>query len=203
MKYVIANYKKRFTLRETLKNIREIDKYNNLIVLPDSNFIKDISVKNIKIGVQDAFISDNILDMVNYIMIGHPDYKKINNETPEVINKFLKEVSKENIIMLNVNSIDELTKCLDGITSFNNIYVLFELEKHIGTSNILDVEEIEKFAVEARKLTNNESLIFYGGGIKVNNVDLLHKTSIDGILVGAASLDNKDLEQIMFRWTVV
>ena len=46
-------------------------------------------------------------------------------------------------------------------------------------------------------------LIFYGGGIKVNNVDLLHKTSIDGILVGAASLDNKDLEQIMFRWTAV
>lgn len=200
MKIVIANYKKRLSLNETLKNIEEIDKYNNLIVLPDSNYIKDISVSNIKIGVQDPFINENILDMVDYIMIGHPDYKGVNKETPEVINNFIKNTSSENKIILNVSSLEELKGCIKDITSFKNIYVSLEVEKYIGTSNIFDVNEIDKFAKEARNITNNESLILYGGGVKLSNIDELKNTSIDGILVGSASLDNKEFELMINKW---
>ena len=165
-----------------------------------------------------AFTGEISLDMllecgVNYIIVGHSERRHIFNEDNELISKKIKKIITAGInpILCIGETLDDrnngkayeviekqLEFGLERIKSISNIVIAYEPVWAIGTGLTASVEKINDMHSYIRKilnkLFNNINIdnipIIYGGSVNTENADeLISIKSVNGFLIGGASLD--------------
>ena len=139
---------------------------------------------------------------INTILIGHSERRELLNETQEFVSKkfnFFKERGFEIIYCigepLEIRErgqdavIEYLKEQFIGIDiDYNNFMVAYEPIWAIGTGRSATVDEIRTTHNQLKKLVNRP--ILYGGSVKGTNIaEISSINSVDGVLVGGASLD--------------
>jgi triosephosphate isomerase len=91
----------------------------------------------------------------------------------------------------------QLQTALQGIDP-HQVIVAYEPIWAIGTGKSASVEMIEAAHRVCRSIVGKGGRILYGGSVRLDNVaELVRSSEIDGILVGAASLDPAIFKQII------
>jgi triosephosphate isomerase len=159
----------------------------------------------------------------DYVIIGHSERRQLFHETNELINKkVLKSLDEGLIPILCVGEtleehqdhiteavIDEqLKSCLKHVSAeqIEHIVIAYEPVWAIGTGKNAtshQAESVHNFIrKKIKKFTNEEKgdrvRIIYGGSVKPSNAkELFSSQSINGALVGGASLDEKSFIEIV------
>ena len=81
---------------------------------------------------------------------------------------------------------------LEGIDIlYDNLVIAYEPVWAIETGAIASIEDIQNIHNSLKEKI--EKPILYGGSVNVNNIEnILSINSVDGVLVGSASLDKED-----------
>ncbi len=179
---------------------------------------------NFTIGVQNAYpiesgavtgeVGIEQLEEFNIktILIGHSERRELLNETQEFVSKkfnFFKERGFEIIYCigepLEVRErgekavIEYLKEQFIGIDiDYSNFMVAYEPIWAIGTGRSATVEEITTTHNELKKLINRP--ILYGGSVKKANIaEISSIDSVDGVLVGGASLNSDSFLELVLH----
>ena len=149
-----------------------------------------------------------IKDYADYVLVGHSERRQYFNETNLFCNEKNLFIQKHGMIPLycvgetlmerEKNQTMEVIKqqLLEGLknTSPDNLVVAYEPVWAIGTGKVAtpeQAEEVHLFIKEelASIFGQNAIKVLYGGSVKPDNINsLMTKKSIDGALVGGASL---------------
>ena len=146
----------------------------------------------------------------SYVIIGHSERRQLFAETNELLNKKLKasleaglkvifcigEVLAEKSKYKSVLK-KQIVEGFEGITDFSNIIVAYEPVWAIGTGEVATVADIKKVHTyiknTIKELFNTDALVLYGGSVKPSNSgEILALESVDGVLIGGASLKAED-----------
>lgn len=235
MKKIIAlNWKMNPASIKEAKEISKIVSSSDVIIFPPFIYLgMSLGLKKAKLGAQDTFwenppaggaytgeISSLMLKNigVEYVIIGHSERRKWQNETDEIINKKIKLALKTGlkVILCVGESIQIRKKGLKSIKDFIKKQIQKDLQKvhssllkvqgsltiayepiwAIGTGNFCKPED----ALEIIKFIKNlsDSRVLYGGSVNSKNIlNFLKYKEIDGVLVGGASIDKKELKSII------
>lgn len=144
---------------------------------------------------------------VEYCIIGHSETRKYFNVNDEAVNLKVKECLENNIkpiicvgedkeIYDNNQTkkfiVDQIRKCLDGIDDDQEVIIAYEPLWAIGTGLTPELDEIENITTLIKQTFDNVDIV-YGGSVNKNNIkDILSIDTIDGVLVGNASLNVDD-----------
>ncbi|MCK4554701.1 triose-phosphate isomerase, partial [Candidatus Parcubacteria bacterium] len=238
-KIVIANWKMKLSLAETLELAKDIKiKFKDfnkgrVVVCPSPVSLTEVNkiLKGsfVELGAQNVFweekgaytgeiSAEQLVEAgCEYVIIGHSERRKYLLENYEMIHLKLKTViNMDNlipIVCIGENGderktdrrdfvlVDQLHQALGGINilSDQRIIIAYEPIWAIGSGVAIEPEEAE-YAHKIIKLTlndmfgiekaNNNFDVIYGGSINSKNVkSFANIESIDGLLVGGASLD--------------
>ena len=100
----------------------------------------------------------------------------------------------------------QIEKALEGVENLNNIIIAYEPIWAIGTGKTATPEDanntIKFIRSKIKDLYNEEQaeniIIQYGGSVKPSNAkELFEMSDIDGALIGGASLNVKDMADII------
>jgi triosephosphate isomerase len=153
-----------------------------------------------------------LVELVQYVIIGHSERRNVFGETDEIVAKKIKAVQGANLLPIlcvgetlaerHWGATESVLRrhvhtALEGLTSIKGLVVAYEPVWAIGTGRAATIEdandgcrfiraEIEAlFGAEVAQATR----IQYGGSVTPDNaVELLAQPDIDGALVGGASL---------------
>jgi len=219
------------------KNARQVDDFFRrfkpnpkveIVIFPPSVFLERAAKHKIQIGSQNIhyekegpFTGETSLGMVkdfcSYILIGHSERRKFNDETDKIVNKKLHLVLKNNkkaILCVGESLairkkgrtksfvLSQLRKGLEGISSPKNLNIAYEPIWAIGTgvnATPEHAQEVHSWIAHfmTKKFGKNTIRILYGGSVTPDNArSLLQKPDIKGLLVGGASLDPKSFSKI-------
>ncbi len=161
---------------------------------------------------------------VEYVIIGHSERREFLAETNEMIHKKMRLAFEAGLIPIlcigetyderkrgekDYVIIRELLKALEGIEIKNNqqLIVAYEPVWVIGTGQAVSPEEAELSAkliknslldLFSQEFINNNIRIIYGGSASSKDAkEFLDQASIDGALIGVASLDAKEFLEII------
>lgn len=161
---------------------------------------------------------------VSYCVVGHSERRILFHETDEIINKkvcSLGSVGVKPILCIGESEAEQsqgltlqvvkqqLTKALLGLDApevASNLVVAYEPVWAIGSGNACSAEcansvceEISNLLAELYNVEISESIpILYGGSVKPNTApEFLSQKSINGLLVGGASLDIDSFNKII------
>lgn len=176
-------------------------------------------------GSNTGEISANMLEDLNvrYVLVGHSDRRRRFSETNEKINKKIKVALKRGLkVVLCVGETkahrfakrtkEVLTKqivtALNGIyeNELNGIIIAYEPVWAVGTGTIaerkqiLDASNIIRGIIASHycQEAGQKQRIIYGGSITSQTCKEVFKNeSINGVLVGTASLDPKEFAKIV------
>ena len=203
-----------------LKDKKEEDK---VYIFPPLTAI-DFYRGDFTIGVQNAYpiesgavtgeVGVEQLEEFNIktILIGHSERRELLNETQEFVSKkfnFFKERGFEIIYCIGepldvrergqARVIEYLKEQFIGIDiDYSNFMVAYEPIWAIGTGRSATVEEIANTHNELKKLINRP--ILYGGSVKGENIaEISSIDSVDGVLVGGASLDEDSFLELVLH----
>ncbi len=169
---------------------------------------------------------DQLLNLgCQYVIVGHSERRRYFKETDEIINKKLKAVIKikmspilcigETREQRNKGETEMVLKrqielALKGVTSYklqvSGFCIAYEPVWAIGTGKPCDVEETQKMGLLIRKIitklynspTAKRIRILYGGSINSKNAaGYIKEAHLQGLLVGGASLNAKELIRIV------
>lgn len=80
----------------------------------------------------------------------------------------------------------------------DEIIIAYEPIWAIGTGKVPTIQEITQMHELIKKMVGNESVVVYGGSVKPDNArEILALESVDGVLVGGASLDAQAFANII------
>lgn len=232
MKKIIAlNWKMNPSSIKEAKEISKIVSSSNVIIFPPFIYLgMPLGLKKAKLGAQDTSweekgpytgeISSSMLKKlrVEYVIVGHSERRKWQNETDEIINKKIKSALKAGlkVILCVGESIQIRKKGLKSIKDFIKKQIQKDLQKvhssllkvqgsltiayepiwAIGTGNFCKPED----ALEIIKFIKNlsDSRVLYGGSVNSKNIlNFLKYKEINGVLVGGASINKKELKSII------
>ncbi|MFH1186879.1 MAG: triose-phosphate isomerase family protein [Candidatus Levyibacteriota bacterium] len=213
LSFIIANWKLNKTLTETKEWIENflvegsilLDK--KVIICPSFTLLSDlkslIEQKNLKIEIGAQNLSSfeigeytgevnaaQIKDFANYVLIGHSERRKNFDETNQILDQKVELAKKYNL---------EPIYCIQGKDTYipkGIKIVVFEPLFAIGTGNPDTPEDVE----EVGKIIKQKGLstFLYGGSVNSENVNsFTSMPSIDGVLVGMASLDPLEFGKII------
>ena len=176
-------------------------------------------------GAYTGEVSASMLKSIgaSYVIVGHSERRELFGETDKIVNLKVKKALENNLkpILCCGETEDEreeethfqvienqLKADLENIneTEIANIVIAYEPIWAIGTGKTAssqDAEDMCKFIRGIIAQMYNTDLadnmqILYGGSVKSNNVsELMSKPNINGALVGGASLEGKEFEQII------
>lgn len=157
------------------------------------------------------------------VLLGHSERRQYFNETDYNINLKLKAALKENFtaIVCVGETLEErksnitneiisiqIKNCLKDISSedMKNVIIAYEPIWAIGTGETASKEQAQLVCKNIRGVlenlfdfeTANNVLILYGGSVKKENIkELLEEKDIDGALIGGASLDVENFNDII------
>lgn len=217
---IVLNHKMNRTLEE-IKEYEFILRDYDVVVMPETPFMGLFTSGKYTLGSQclseynaPGGISASALTTLNvkYVLVGHYERRSINRETDGAISKKITATINNNMmpILCIGNNINEdtiaLKKQIDS--TFDNlnidlskIIIAYEPISSIGTNQLLDPLKIkEKIILIKEYLKNKYNLdtkVLYGGSINSKNVKSLKDLNVlDGIIVGTASLDIKEVINI-------
>jgi triosephosphate isomerase len=176
--------------------------------------------KEIKIGAQNchekdsgAFTGENsprsLKDLgAHFTLVGHSERRAIYKENHALLNQKTIHALKTGlkVIFCVGETIDErnsgktfdilkeqLDLGLKGITDWNNLIIAYEPVWAIGTGITASPAQAEEAHAFIKKHLQRNCVVLYGGSVKPDNVEeLMNCPSIDGGLVGGASLKASD-----------
>ena len=221
-----TNHTRQFT-REYLMKMQlhhhKIRKGDRVIIFPPLTAIDNYNV-DFTIGVQNgyptyngAFTGEVGLEQLNEfhiktVLIGHSERREILGESQEFIAKkfnFFKRAKFEIIYCigepLEIREkgkeavMEYLLSQFKGIDiSYNNFIVAYEPIWAIGTGRSATVEEIASTHTTLKEYIDRP--ILYGGSVKGNNIsEIANIESVDGVLVGSASLKTETFLELVLH----
>jgi len=155
----------------------------------------------------------------DFVIIGHSERRNLFKEDDEFINKKLIATLQKNIKTIfcigekleqreNNETFDILKSQIEnGLKNIpnaliSNLIVAYEPVWAIGTgktATVNQIEEVHDFIKDFFKKNIAINLpILYGGSVKPSNIkDIINVNSVDGVLVGGASLKFEDFQKII------
>ncbi|WP_294965409.1 triose-phosphate isomerase [Sulfurimonas sp.] len=202
--------------KEYVENIESFLIENNnsqeVLVFPTASSLNEHSGK-VTIGVQNAYATQNgaftgelgtdHLDefAIKTILIGHSERRHVLGESQEELVKkfnFYKELGFKIVYCIgeplevreagNDTMMEYISAQYEGIDAeYDNLIIAYEPVWAIGTGLTPTLEDIEAIHKDLKK--KSPAPLLYGGSVKVTNAaDVLALKSVDGVLVGSASL---------------
>ena len=217
MKWIISNHKNALdesTVHNYANELQNISFDNiNLVICPSDDYLEYFISSNYSLGCQDINLTFEQLKTydVKFCIVGHSYKRKIYNETDEQINKKIKDLISNEIVPIlcigEENNDDlkstlkrQLVGGLDGVSA--NVIIAYEPVWAIGSGIIPDIDVLRDIITfieyEATKILNKRPIILYGGSVNNKTISLLENVrEIDGYLIGGASIDLKELKELI------
>jgi triosephosphate isomerase len=222
----VANFKTNHTRGSTTAYIKELNQElegvdTQVLIFPPASALQEGSSK-VDVGAQNGYICENgaftgelgleqLREFnIEKILIGHSERREILNESQEFIAKkfnFFKENNFEIIYCigepLEVREKGEealfeyLFSQFEGIdTNYPKLTVAYEPIWAIGTGVSATKDDISSVH---NKLKSQFNLpLLYGGSVKVDSIEEIASIdSVDGVLVGSASLSAKGFSELI------
>lgn len=145
-----------------------------------------------------------------YILLGHSERRSLFHESDEMIAKKLKLVQSLDLTPMlcigetlaqreagKTKSIlqTQLQQCLSLADKKKSLVIAYEPVWAIGTGKVASTEQVREAHQDVRNILNelgfsNKTAILYGGSVKADNAkELISIPSVDGFLIGGASLE--------------
>ena len=221
MKIIVANWKMNGDER-LCDEIIDISKnrWNKsaIVVCPPSPLLFKFNACNFSLGAQNcghkasgAFtgeISPQLLRTIgcSHVILGHSERRQLFGETDErIFEKYLAAIAANltPIICIGENSQEDYRVVLNNqISKFlsdqNISQAIFAYEPiwSIGTGVIPSIEKISEVTSFVKNLTGTK--VIYGGSVNDENIsEILKISSLDGVLVGGASLKPKEFASMI------
>lgn len=164
-------------------------------------FLGSQNISAFEDGPYTGEISAGMLkDLVSYVLIGHSERRTYSQETNEQVNQKIKLSTKYGLkTIICVSELSQVKSIKKENPSFKDI-ILYE--PPLAISNIsggkadspIDVNK----AIEKIKSILDKSLVIYGGSVNPDNVlSFISQPSIDGVGVGAKSLEPQAFWEIL------
>ena len=236
-KLIVANWKcNPTTLKEAkllfnsvkngVKNIKNVE----VVICPPFIYLSNIQhlKSDIQFGAQDCFWEQNgaftgeispsmLKDLgVDYVIIGHSERRKYQQEKDSMIYKKIEAALKrglkpilcidkisqirEHQRSVKMNEVHRLKKGIKGIIKkdFKKIILAYEPLFAIGTGKPCSIDKAKKMRIAIKKKLNKNIPILYGGSINSQNArDYVKKAGFQGLLVGGASLNAQEFIKIV------
>jgi triosephosphate isomerase (TIM) len=215
MKYVIANWKMNMDLQQLTSWVREFKslvKYDSSkvqIILAPSHvhlaLVSDVAraydfqvaSQDVSVFEQGAHTGENgafqIKDFCNFAIIGHSERR----EDPETVYRKRTECLK--VGLTPIVCFVQPSDC----TLFykNDCFIVWEDPDNISKGGVFfdkDPNEILEGVKTIRLKLPKDAVLIYGGSVNKDNIQSLKEIEgLDGVLVGAASLDPKHFAKII------
>ena len=187
------------TLKEALE-LASCSDEKDVVVCAPFVFLSKIKLKKAKLGAQDSFhkekgaftgeVSCKMLKNlgVEYVILGHSERKEKDQE----VNLKIKACLKNNL--KPIVCLDERLR-IERLKGVKNAIIAYEPVSSIGTNNPCPIKKALKVRDLIRKKMK-DSKILYGGSINSSNY-LKYQEVFDGLLIGGASLDKKEIKKIL------
>ena len=186
---IILNWKSSFPseLNSIFSLYEKLSEKYDIIVFPPGNHLECLLKKfSTKFGLQ--YLANDKLDLVNYVMLNHQDFKKKYSELDNVNNI----LNLKKIPIICFSQLKE-TKSIKIAEKYIDKYIwAYEPEGLIGSSKSIDLDIIKKI----KENFTGKGKFLYGGGVNHHNIlDILKIT--DGVLIGRRSTDIKFMQEIV------
>jgi len=223
-KFFIINWKENKTYEEGLSFFCEFLKLLNEVPFTDREIIfcpsypflvpfkKELSLYKgnipVRLGSQDVSrfeqgshtgeVSARLLkDLVDFAIIGHSERRKYFSETDEKINAKIHYCQAVGIAPIVCVSREKEVAALT--VDISKRYLLaFEPPNSIGSGHPESVKVVEDFRNSVGSALANCAGFLYGGSVDEHNIkSFLDSTSVNGVLIGTASLKLENLFKIV------
>ncbi len=223
-KLIVANWKLNpVTLKETIKLTGSIlqKAKNKVVICPPTIYLSQVKYPNL--GAQDCYWYEKgaftgqvsplqLKDLkIKYSIVGHSE-KRILGDTDQMINAKIKAllVNKISPILCvgfgtsveqdDLEVVDVLKKQLEaslaGVDA-GKVIVAYEPVWAIGTGKNASPEHAEQIALFIKNRYKVDKVL-YGGSVNLQNAkSFLQQRSVDGLLIGGASLKAEEFNQII------
>jgi len=233
MPLIAGNWKMNTTVSEAVKLVNELrqglDEIENVDKVLCPPFIslaavaESIKGSSIKLGAQNLYFEEKgaytgeisplmLIELCEFIIIGHSERRQYFNETDEIINKKIKAALKvglkpilcigerleENEAGLTTKVVTkQLRSALVGIDDLSKMIIAYEPIWAIGTGRAATGEQANQTVSLIRhnvsqlydKETAQDLRLLYGGSVTADNAtEFMKQPEINGALVGGASL---------------
>ena len=182
-----------------------------------------LGIQNISPYNNGAYTGEVSIDMTNdfdcsYILIGHSERRHIFMESEKFIsNKISIAFQKNKKVILCVgetlkdyrsnNTKQVITKQINSALKESlqlikknkkNLVIAYEPVWAIGTGKNCDLDKVIEISNLTKSLFAEDTAFIYGGSVNKDNIkDYLSSDSIDGVLIGSASLDKNSIEEML------
>jgi len=218
MKYMIANWKMNMNFEDLTRWVGEFSQYKDsitdnveVILAPSLVHIPaifELSQKtSLKLSSQDISLEEKgahtgetggfqVKEFCTYAIVGHSERKEDKETVIKKRDVCLKESITPIVCFTNPEHIKEYYK--DGVI------IAWEDPKNISKNGVYHAEKtdhIEEITKEIRKMLPKGAILIYGGSVNEKNIEEIAKIdSLDGVLVGNASLDPKTFADIIVAY---
>ncbi|MBU0708365.1 triose-phosphate isomerase [Patescibacteria group bacterium] len=219
---IVANWKLHFNLQEVrewlsefAENISEVDDSVEIVICPSFPLIPELKrivseqVLPVKLGAQDISIFEEgqytgevsgkqLRDWVNYVIVGHSERRSYFNETDQdVLKKILLTQKYQLRPIACISSLDQAEVLEGELLDKENLVIVYEPLFAIGTGQSDSPSSAAEQAQRIRSTFGKDVRVLYGGSVDLANVTDFLRESIDGVLVGTASLDPAEFAGIV------
>ena len=246
--FIAGNWKMNTELTEAASLVREmlveLDKVADVEKVLCPPFISLTAVKklikgtSIELGAQNMYFEEKgaytgeispimLVDLCNFVILGHSERRQYFAETDEVINKKIKKALQFGIkpILCVGETLEDneagrteqvitsqVKAALAGVNSTDLLVVAYEPIWAIGTGRAATGKQandtIGLIRNSVRSLWDNQIAqavrVLYGGSVTGENIaEFIIETEIDGALVGGASLKAKDFLSIVSQTAAI
>lgn len=216
---VLGNWKANKTLTEAedwihfYKNNYPTELKLKVILCPTFIHLGLFSTTNLSLalGVQDisqfpkgAYTGEVSVDMVkslvDYVLIGHSERRKYNNETDQIISEKVRQVLREKLVpVVCVSNVVQLQKLMELVPEFNKFgMLLYEPVSAIGSGKPKSPEDANIMAHKLHEVAPDVQIL-YGGSVKSENVaSYIKQSDLSGVGVGGASLEAEAFVRLIY-----
>jgi triosephosphate isomerase len=207
---IIGNWKANGSYSLCKSFIKTFKGNGNVILCPPAVYLEAMvnKISGIAIGAQDcsrfkngAYTGDISCQLlkdigIKYVIIGHSERVYLYHET---IDTTLDKINRclENELIPIVCIDDDYLEKMDKLSKFDRqIMIAYEPISSIGTGILPGNDKIESILNQIKSYGQFKTL--YGGSVNAKNIDNIKQiTSLDGVLVGGASLSVNDFQSIV------
>lgn len=225
MKILVANWKMNGDIEFTknfLKTIGSIKTENKVVICPPfpllckfENFSHSLGAQNCSNKKSGAFtgeVSPLLLRELGceYVIIGHSERRRIFKESDEVIYEKYKALVELNItpIICIGETEEERSKWREVLSlqlekfkacrNLSNSIIAYEPVWSIGSGTTPIVKDISEILDFVKEITHSKCPTLYGGSVNIKNIEnILKISSVDGVLVGGASLKIEEFSKMI------
>ncbi len=131
---------------------------------------------------------------VKYVIVGHSERRKYQQETDEMIGKKIKAALR--VGLKPILCIDKISQIPHDLSK--EAIIAYEPLFAIGTGKACDLEKAKEMRLAIDKVVGGQNQILYGGSVNSRNAkEYISQAGFQGLLVGGASLNPKEFIDIV------